>query len=93
MIPRPLGLRVLVKTLDPEKTASRIWTPPTMETDTRRGAVVEIGDEVRYLEQGDEILFASAGVIQFEHEGETYFVMPEGQALVLLDRLSEHAVS
>lgn len=87
MIPRPLGVRILVKVLGEDDTAGPvIWTPnPT--TSCLRGAVVEIGEEVRYLHSGDEVLFANETAIEFEYEREHYFLMPEGCVLALLDRL------
>jgi co-chaperonin GroES (HSP10) len=81
---RPIGDRILVKEL--EDPAGDIWIPSMV---AKRGAVIEIGSDVQYIETGDEILFvwSARGVIEFRHEAEQLIVMPEAAVLVVLDRI------
>jgi co-chaperonin GroES (HSP10) len=84
---KPIGGRVLVKVLEDE--GNQIWTPDGIAR-TRRAVALEIGDDVRYVERGDEILFMldAGGVIQFRHEDEQLVVMPEAAVLLVLDRVT-----
>lgn len=85
MIPKPLGVRVLVKVLEEE---SRIWTPPGAVR-TVRGAVVEVGDDVRYVQIADEVLFMPDKAWDFRYDDENLYVLPEASVLLLLDRVDQ----
>lgn len=86
MIPRPLGVRVLVKKYEDQTGSGLILPPGALRT--TRGVVVATGEDVRYLAVADEILFASdaEGVYEFRHDEEWLYVMAEALVLVILDR-------
>lgn len=86
MIPKPLGVRLLVKILEEEST---IWTPST-SVRTLRGAVVEVGEDVQYVQVADEVLFMPDKAWDFRYQDENLYVLPESSVLLLLDRVDSH---
>jgi hypothetical protein len=85
MIPRPIGIRVLAKGY--EEPSDGLYLPASAIT-TRRAAVVEIGEDVRYIQVADEILYATqdSRVLDFSYDGERWLVMPEASVLLVLSR-------
>ena len=86
---KPLADRILVKPLAAEeKTIGGIIIPDSAKEKPAKGEIIAVGtgtkDEEMILKIGDIILYGKYAGTEIEHEGETYLIMRQNDALATL---------
>lgn len=91
---KPLGDRIVVKTLEPEdKTKSGLVLPDTAKEKPQEGKVVSVGSgrllddgTVKALEvrTGDRILYGKYAGTEVELSGEDYLILREDDVLAIV---------
>jgi len=93
---RPLGDRIVVKTIEEEeRTQGGIYLPDTAKEKPQQGEVIAVGPG-RVLENGqrvelevkvgDRVIFAKYGGTEVKLEGEEYLILRESDVLDVVDR-------
>ncbi|MBO2519468.1 MULTISPECIES: co-chaperone GroES [Limnochorda] len=93
---RPLGDRIVVKTIEEEeRTQGGIYLPDTAKEKPQQGEVIAVGPG-RVLENGqrvelevkvgDRVIFAKYGGTEVKLEGEEYLILRESDVLAVVDR-------
>lgn len=97
MQPRPIGNRLLVKVMDEEGEKERMWLPDGARSWSLRGVVIAAGDDVRWVEVADEVLFDKARALELQaprergEVAETLHLVSEEHVLCILDRVEAAA--
>ncbi len=79
---KPLMDRVLAKLEESEeKTVSGIIIPDTAKEKPQKATVVEIGDDVELVKQGDTVLFEKYSGSELKIDDETYIILKEDEIL------------
>jgi len=91
---KPLGDRIVVRTLDPqEKTKSGLVVPDTAKEKPQEGKVIAVGTgrllddgTVKSLEikNGDRVLYAKYSGTEVSLEGEEYLILREDDVLAVV---------
>ncbi len=72
----PLGKRVLVKRVEETNTTSSgIIIPDNAKEKPSRGTIVAVSEEVKVLNNGDEVLFGKYSGNEVSFDGEKYIVL------------------
>ncbi len=92
---RPLGNRVVVEVINPEKMVGNIIIPDSALDRPTRGMVVAVGDGTKNpdgsrvpmdVEVGDEVLFGMFGGSDVEIEGITIKILKEEDVIAVIER-------
>ncbi len=84
---RPLGDRVVVKTVEAEqKTASGIIIPGTAKEKPQQGEVIATGNGIteNSIKTGDMVLYAKYAGTEVELNGEKYLILNEADILAIV---------
>jgi chaperonin GroES len=91
---KPLGDRVLVRTVEQEEvTASGLVLPDTAKEKPQRGKVIAVGDG-RYVDgervpldvaEGDEVIYSKYGGTEVKVEGEDLLILSEHDILAKVE--------
>lgn len=76
---KPFGNNILVKPASKLQIASTSGTGSLCEY----GEVVEVGQDVVYLQKGDTIGFVPWGIKELDYLGTTYYFVPEDSKFIL----------
>lgn len=85
----PLGEKVLVAPISKEeaKSASGIIMPDTIEKEKpEKGKIVEVGNKVKDLKKGDQIVFSKYGYDEIEVDGKEYYIIEEEKILAVIKK-------
>ena len=82
---KPLGDRILVKSLPAEEKVGGIYIPDTAQEKPQKGKVVAIGpgnkENPITLKVGEEILYGKYSGTEIKYEGNEYLIMRESDVL------------
>lgn len=83
---QPLFDKVLIKPQkQEEKTASGIYIPDTAKQDKPQiGEIIAVGNEVKVVKVGQNIVFAKYGPTEINLESENYLIIKEEDILATL---------
>jgi len=74
----PLSDKILVtRESAPAKSTGGIIIPDQAKSKVNRGAVVAVGPEVKYLKEGDKVLFGKFSPNEVDYLGNKYLLMSE----------------
>ncbi|ERP39034.1 co-chaperone GroES [Chitinivibrio alkaliphilus] len=87
---KPLGDRVLVKSLDSEeKTAGGIYIPDSAKEKPQEGEVIAVGGGTKDVEMtvspGDKVLHSKYAGTEIKHGGEEYMIMKVDDILAVVE--------
>lgn len=79
----PIGERLLVEIVPPEQVlASGIILPEQALEKPQRGLVTAVGDEVKRIAVGDEVLYSKFGGTELKVEGQELVLLRESDVFV-----------
>lgn len=83
---KPLGERVLIKTIElEEKTSGGLYIPDSSKEVPVMGEVVAIGNDVKELPVNAKVIYGKFAGVEIENDGEKYLVMKEEDVLAVIE--------
>lgn len=81
---KPLQDRVVITRCEEEKTKSGIIIPDSNKEKPSRGTVICIGADVKFVKEGDTILFGKFAGNETQLEGREYLILKESEIFAVI---------